>query len=189
MTFQIHLKSNNEAGLEAKMEEIVALDGKWLTSEQLKGYVQPSAESLDTVMDYLKKHGIAEESVCRNSLGHTLTVNSKVQNVEKMFGTKLWNYGFQDGSEDSIKAHYFTLSREIAGHIVNVNLNSFGNPKRSTTQPIEGDETLDQATVERLATKSSSSKAAIEACDPNGVTPDCLRVSRSEWTLNCLDER
>lgn len=27
MTFQIHLKSNNEAGLEAKMEEIVARMG------------------------------------------------------------------------------------------------------------------------------------------------------------------
>lgn len=184
LTFQIHLNSKDEDGLDSRMMQIANQgDGKWLSTEELKNYVSATSKDQDAVISYLTQHGVSRDSISLNDLGNTLTVKSmKVGDVSKLFNTDFSVYKLDGKNTKSIKAETYSIPHEIASRIADVNLNSFGAPKR-TKPPTTSETSLSDAAVERLIQKSESSGGDASAyCDPKGVTPTCLRVSRLNKT-------
>lgn len=168
LSFQIYLNSRDENGLDSKMMEIVNEgSGNWLKREDLKSYI--SSDHEDVVKSYLVKNGVSQDSISTNKLGNILTVKSmKVEDASKMFNTGFSFYSFGGKAGKFIKTESYSLPHEMGAYVSDVSLNNFGTPQRVKSRA-NVTSVLSESTVNKLSHDSD--------CDPNGVTPNCLRVS------------
>ena len=178
-TFTMSLASSDMAGLSARMEQIAASGGEWLTDDELAQYAQPTAETRKAVTDYLTAQGIAASAMQFSKYGDQVTVQTTVGQTAKMFAAQFNTFNVKGAQVARTKE--YTIPTEIASHIEDVfPLTNFGQVKHTTAviedmpASLMGNSTLAErfvdGDVDALARRATPS-----SCSTAKVTPQCLK--------------
>ncbi|KAK0531903.1 hypothetical protein OC842_003465 [Tilletia horrida] len=163
LTFSLH--PANQDGLTARMQQIAATGGEWLTADEVASYVAPKAEDLASLQTFLKSQGIQDNAISYSPAKDTVTVKTTVGKAAAMFAADLLSFSLS-GSDPVARAKSLIIPAEIASAVLDVApLLNFGRiiktPSKVALSPAERNATL----VTRQTT----------GCSTSLVTPTCLR--------------
>ncbi|KAE8211056.1 hypothetical protein CF327_g5149 [Tilletia walkeri] len=171
----LQLSEANLAGLTTRMEQIAAEgSGKWLSDDELKAYISPSADAVTTVKSYLTSRGIDARTITQSKFGDQLTFVSSIGNLQSLFNTKFQNYQLDANSAVVVpRAKNYTIPSPLANLVKSVYpISSFGVPKElvpiSTFGASGGEETAQARAV-------LSERATYTQCNNSAISPACLR--------------
>lgn len=174
--FTVALKSSRMAELSAKMEEIAASGGAWLTEEQLKEYAAPTAAATAAVRSYLASHNIPDSALSWSKLGDSVTVNSNIATVAKAFSVQQFSK-YNVNGKTVARGKAYTLPADIADVVDDVfPLVNYAQVRRASTEftPLTDSQ---MAEFERdLAERDLEKRATPASCTTASVTPACLRA-------------
>ncbi len=166
VTFTVHLNQPDMNGLAARIDEISNSDGNWLTEDDLKQYVTPSAAAQDAVRSHLTSSGISSDAITFNSLGDQATVTTTVANAKKVFpSTDFLAFDFK--GRNIVRTRALNIPDAISSDVFHVSgLTDF--PQIRRLAPI--DPVAAAPVTQNLAARADSTD-----CNPAKVTPSCLR--------------
>lgn len=185
-TFSVALQSRDLYGLASRMEQVSRGEEGWLSDDELAQYTAPSDDALSAVQAELTAAGIPASHITPSKHGDFLTVDATVDQVERLFDTKLFHHSFERRS--AIRAPSgFALPQHLAEHIVDVApLTHFGVPHASQSgghaEPLDADNV--EATIAQQKREVAEMAAHLErrqsspaSCSRYAtfVSPACLR--------------
>lgn len=88
ITYDFHLGSPNDGGLDARIEAASKGQGEWLTSEELKSFVATPEPLKQKITQTLTAKGIKPEDITWNNIGNTITVKVRVNG--RSFFARSW---------------------------------------------------------------------------------------------------
>ncbi|KAK0535116.1 hypothetical protein OC842_002418 [Tilletia horrida] len=185
----LQLTEANLDGLAARMEQIAAEgSGKWLSDDELKSYIAPSADALSTVTNYLKQQGVNPNSITTSKFGDQITFVSSIGTLQTLFQTKFENYKLNaEGGGVVPRARNYTVPAPLTGLIKSAfPISSFGVPK--TLAPIVSWSDGSDLPVE---IRDLEKRATYTQCNNSAVTPACLRdaYETSSYTPSSSTDR
>lgn len=74
ISYDLHLGSPNDGGLDERIQAAAKGQAEWLTVEELKSFVGATEETRQQIIQSLTAKGVKAEDISFNSIGNTLTV-------------------------------------------------------------------------------------------------------------------
>ncbi|KAK0554893.1 hypothetical protein OC845_000534 [Tilletia horrida] len=169
-TTTLQLNEPDLAGLATRMDAIAAEgSGKWLSDDELRTYISPSADTVNTVKTYLTSKGVDASTIKLSKFGDQITFTSSLANQQSLFNTKFENYRLNaDGSPVVPRAKGYTIPNALGSIVKSAfPISSFGLPKQLA--PIM------MADGVPVSLENMSKRATYTNCSNAQVTPACLR--------------
>ncbi|KAL9940154.1 hypothetical protein V8E36_000859 [Tilletia maclaganii] len=163
----LQLTEADLSGLSVRMNQIAAEgSGKWLSDEELKTYVTPSADTVATVTKYLTAQGVNPSTIEYSKFGDQVTFVSSIGNLQSLFNTKFENFKLNvDQGFVVPRAKNYTIPSALHGLVKSAYpISSFGVPKQLA--PIK---------TSRDTSSEIQERADFTKCNSSAVTPACLR--------------
>ncbi|KAK0554894.1 hypothetical protein OC845_000535 [Tilletia horrida] len=169
-TTTLQLNEPDLAGLATRMDAIAAEgSGKWLSDDELRTYISPSADTVNTVKTYLTSKGVDASTIKLSKFGDQITFTSSLANQQSLFNTKFENYRLNaDGSPVVPRAKGYTIPTALGSIVKSAfPISSFGLPKELA--PIV------KADGVPISLREITKRATYTNCNNTLVTPACLR--------------
>ncbi|KAJ6536611.1 family S53 protease-like protein [Mycena vulgaris] len=169
---RIGLFSNNFPGLEETLYAVStpgsALYGQHLTLEEAKAFMEPSAESLAAVTEWLDSHGL--KATVASPYGEWLTVNVPVSKANEMLDANYETFTHLETGKQIFRTLAYSLPAELHAHIEAMHpTTGFGRPLTVGRAPIV-------TASDRPAINSTLVPDAVPASCATTVTPACLQA-------------
>ncbi|CAD6940764.1 unnamed protein product [Tilletia controversa] len=171
----LQLTEANLDGLAVRMEQIAAEgSGKWLSDDELKAYITPSAQAVSTVKNYLTSRGVDAKTITQTKFGDQLTFVSSIGSLQTLFNTKFENFQLDTNKAVVVpRAKNYTIPSPLTSLVKSVYpISSFGVPKQLVPIATFGALGKDESAVARAV---FSERATYTQCNNSAVTPACLR--------------
>ncbi|KAK0548262.1 hypothetical protein OC846_002981 [Tilletia horrida] len=171
LTTTLQLHEPDLAGLSARMEAIAAEgSGNWLSDEELRAYISPTADSVNTVKAYLTAKGVSPSTIQLSKFGDQITFTSSLAKQQNLFSTQFQNYRVNtDGASVVVpRAKNYTIPAPLSSLVKSAfPISSFGMPKQYLP--------VIQADGVTVSPQELFKRASYSNCNNAQVTPACLR--------------
>ncbi|KAK0554000.1 hypothetical protein OC846_002285 [Tilletia horrida] len=169
-TTTLHLHEPDLAGLTARMEAIAAEgSGNWLSDEELRAYISPSADAVNTVKAFLASKGVKPNTIKLSKFGDQVTFTSSIAKQQAIFNAQFHNFRV-DTKDSSVvaRARNYTIPAALASFVKSASpISTFGVPHQ--VRPVI------QAEKVTLQPEEPRKRASYANCNSAQVTPGCLR--------------
>ncbi|KAJ7164726.1 family S53 protease-like protein [Mycena crocata] len=170
---RIGLFSNNFPGLEETLYAVStpgsARYGQHLSLEEAKAFMEPTAESLNAVTEWLDSHGL--KATVTSPYGEWLTVNVPVSKANEMLDANYETFTHIESGKQIIRTLAYSLPAELHAHIEALHpTTGFGRPLSVGRGPIV------TATDRRPEVNTTILPNAVPASCATTVTPACLQA-------------
>lgn len=119
ITLNIALKQRAVSDLEEKLLEIADPDsaeyGNWLSQDQVKSYLEPESESVNTVKRWLSENGIQEDIQKRSESSSGDWMNAQARELLGNADFAVWEH--RSTGEQLVRAIEYSLARSVSDHI------------------------------------------------------------------------
>ncbi|KAI1342955.1 tripeptidyl-peptidase 1 precursor [Xylariaceae sp. FL0016] len=170
---QIGLKQGNFPELERHLYEVSDPDhpryGQHLSADEVKGYVQPTDETLDLVHEWLGDNGIVPSGY--SSAKDWITVSLPIGTIERLLDTEYHVYEHKDGSKVA-RAPKWSLPSHLHERIDTIQpTNSFF---RARAQKF--DHVVDSTAYVDSSYTPPTNRNISAVCNVDSVTPECFQT-------------
>ncbi|KAF7295211.1 Family S53 protease-like protein [Mycena indigotica] len=171
LTLRFGLTSNNIPGLHDKLLSISTPGSpefrKWLTQDEVKSFVAPSADTVKAFNSFASANGLKTTAV--SPFGEWVTVALPVSKANKLFAAKYTNFTHTDLAAPITRTLSISLPSELVGHIDVVHPSTaFTVPETRLGQRIR---------LDRTAKRDATAPTECNTDDPNNsITPACLQA-------------
>lgn len=147
-----------------------------MTEHDVEKLVQPADATLDQVKEWLADNDIAEDHLSYSTAKDWITVSLPVHHIESLLDTKYSVYRHDEGHE-AVRALEWSLPLHLHDHIDTIQpTNSFFRVKpKSVGLKVDKAPVIDGKAAS-LHRKYHASANVSAVCDPDSVTPTCLRT-------------
>ncbi|KAJ7160487.1 family S53 protease-like protein [Mycena filopes] len=168
LNLRLALTSNNIAGLQQKLAAVSTPGSsdfrKWLSKDDVKSYVQPSAETVTVFNTWASANGITPGETSPN--GDWVSINVPVSKADSLFAAKFEIFTHPDITSNLVRTLSVSLPSELVGHVDVIHPSTdFIDPNPRLTPSI-------------LAREARAAPAA--SCDTSlhsgRITPACLQA-------------
>ena len=183
VTLRIAMRQNDAEALELRALEIAtpghAHYGQHLSSDALRAFTAPSAETVQGVTGWLQDFGID------GAVDHDwITLRTSVSKADQMLNTTFAWFQYAEDPEPKLRALQYSIPNSLVGSIDMIQPTTrFGQlgAKRSTVfdmtilEELEDEDDDSQKAKTNSLADSTGDTAAAAACTGNLITPDCLK--------------
>ncbi|KAJ7112475.1 family S53 protease-like protein [Mycena epipterygia] len=167
LTLRVALASNNVAGLEEKMMSLSTPGSsefrQWLSMEEVKSFVEPSAETVSTFAAFASANGLKPTVISPN--GDWVSITLPVSQANELFAAQFEVFTHPAMSDTITRTLSVSLPSELVGHIDVIH---------PTTEFVEPNARLAPTTSFSLDRRAVA--ASCNSSLPSGiVTPTCLQ--------------
>ncbi|KAJ7230048.1 family S53 protease-like protein [Mycena pura] len=168
ITLRVGLAPNNIAGLQEKLMSISTPGSsdfrQWLSMEQVKSFVQPSAETVAAFNSFASANGLESTVISPN--GDWVSIILPVSQANQLFAAKFEKFSHPSLTESITRTLSVSLPSELVGHVDVLHpTTEFTDPNARLT-PIESN------TLDKRATPAASCNSNVAT---GVVTPKCLQ--------------
>jgi tripeptidyl-peptidase-1 len=163
MTMQIGLKQADMPGLEKKLLKISQPDsgtyGQWLSKDEMEKYTSPAKETVDLVRTWLAAFGIDKNSISQPT-PDWMEVRVPISKAEIMLTSKYAMFKDSVTGKTVPRATEYSIPLLLHDHVDTI------QPTTAFHRPLG---------VQRAENTTEAAHSKRATCDPNNVTPDCIR--------------
>ncbi|KAF8189518.1 family S53 protease-like protein, partial [Mycena galopus ATCC 62051] len=168
LTLRVGLAANNLAGLQAKAAAVSTPGSpefrQWLSKDDVKSFVQPSAETISAFTAFASASGLGPAVVSPNGDWYSITL--PVSQANTLFGAQFETFTHPSLPNPIIRTLSVSLPSELVGHV---------DVLHPTSQFISADVRLVPSTPR--ADKRASVPASCNTINASGIiTPACLQA-------------
>lgn len=200
ITYKLHLRARDDAGLDARMLEIVNSNGEWLSFEKLKEFVAPAEGTKQHIRDALPD----VDSLTFDELGDTVTVEvsgmhswsprsrsaqllkislffcrhqSTIAHTEQLFAASFEIFAKTTGTDKQasrVRTRSYTVPAALEPYVIGVSpfLDFFEQPQPLSQRRLRG-----QAQQAQEAPDPRDTSGDLQDCEKREVTtPECQRT-------------
>ncbi|KAJ6584644.1 subtilisin-like protein [Mycena capillaripes] len=169
---RIGLFSNDFPGLEDTLYAVStpgsARYGQHLSLEEAKAFMEPTAESLAAVTEWLDSHGL--KATTTSPYGEWLSVDVPVSKANEMLDANYETFTHLESGKQIVRTLAYSLPAELHAHIEAIHpATGFGRPLTVGRRPIV-------TASDRPAVNASILPDAVPASCATTVTPACLQA-------------
>ncbi|KAJ7057595.1 subtilisin-like protein [Mycena amicta] len=182
ITLRFGLAPNNIAGLQEKLFSISTPGSadfrQWLSADDVKSYVQPSAQTLSAFASFASANGLRTSTISPNGDWESITL--PISQANSLFAADFQSFAHPDLPSPITRTLSVSLPVELAGHVDVIHPSTqFASPKTkqrlasNVNFPAAGKRTLPpRSRVVKRGTPDPSCDASV----PTGIiTPQCLQ--------------
>ncbi|KAJ7137306.1 family S53 protease-like protein [Mycena filopes] len=168
LTLRVALASNNIAGLEEKLTSLSTPGSsefrQWLSMEEVKTFVEPSAETVAAFDAWASTNGLKPTVISPN--GDWVSITLPVSQASELFAANFEVFSHEDMTETIVRTLSVSLPSELVGHVDVVH---------PTTEFVEPNPRLAPA-INLSVDKRAAPPASCDSSVSTGVvTPACLQ--------------
>lgn len=145
--------------------------GHHLKAHEVHGLVEPTEDTLELVHEWLTDYGVALSDLTYSPAKDWITVTLPVEDIEQLLDTKYATYRHEDGSE-LVRTPKWSLPVHLHDHVDTIQpTNSWFHAK-----PKAVGIKVKQLFEEKPTLKYYTNGSVADVCDPESVTPTCIRT-------------
>ncbi|KAJ7617915.1 subtilisin-like protein [Roridomyces roridus] len=172
LTMQFALTSKNISGLHDTLMAISTPGNsafrRWLSKDEVKSFVEPSAESLSAFHTFASKNGLVVES--NSAHGDWVSVTMVAGQINALFGAQFARFSHRALDQPITRTLSISLPQELVGHVEAI------LPSTSFSLPRQSTDPLASVGKRTLVDKRPHPAASCNTSDPTGVlTPLCIQ--------------
>ncbi|KAJ6564191.1 family S53 protease-like protein [Mycena capillaripes] len=166
LTLRVALASNNVDGLKSKLASLSTPGNpefrQWLSADEVKSFVQPSAETVVAFNSWASSNGIKPTVISPN--GDWVAISLPVSQANELFGANFEVFSHTEIPEKLTRTLSVSLPTELVGHVDVLHpTTEFSDPKARLTPA--------NSTPEKRATPASCDTSVASGI----ITPACLQ--------------
>ncbi|KAJ7636605.1 family S53 protease-like protein [Roridomyces roridus] len=167
LTLRLGLAPNNAAGLDATLASISTPGSpefrQWLSREEVKSYLEPSAETLSALESFASANGLEYQITAPN--GDWATITLPVSHADQLFDAEFTVFSHRSTSENIARTLSVSLPAHLVGHVEVI------HPTTDFTDHIKGRLMPGPVPLKRQADASCDTSTAAGV-----ITPTCLQA-------------
>ncbi|KAJ7636584.1 subtilisin-like protein [Roridomyces roridus] len=120
LTLRLGLAPNDAAGLDAKLASISTPGSpefrQWLSREEVKSYLEPSADTLSALDSFASANGLEYQITAPN--GDWATITLPVSHADQLFDAEFTVFSHRSTSENITRTLSVSLPAHLVGHVI-----------------------------------------------------------------------